>query len=78
LLDDRNPPIPDWIEPHYKAAWQTLFQLALRDLETEADETFVTYALAVVALHRSMLGLARMAMCTEDERAEMLREHLGR
>lgn len=78
LLDSRNPPIPGWIEPHYKAAWQLLFHLALRDLETEADEATVTYALAVVALHRGSLGLARMAMCTEDERAEMLRNYLGR
>ena len=31
LLDDRNPPVSDWIEPHYKAAWRTLFHLALRD-----------------------------------------------
>ncbi|MEI9423826.1 hypothetical protein O7A70_21900 [Mesorhizobium sp. Cs1299R1N1] len=78
LLDDRNPPIPDWIEPHYKAAWQTLFHLALRDLETEADETVVTSALAVVALHRGMLSLARTIMCSEDERAEMLLNYLGR
>ncbi|MBZ9994938.1 hypothetical protein [Mesorhizobium sp. BH1-1-4] len=78
LLDDRNPPIPDWIEPHYKAAWQTLFHLALRDLQTEADETIVASALAVVTLHRGMLSLARMVMCTDDERAEMLRSYLGR
>ncbi|MFD2056307.1 hypothetical protein ACFSQT_34635 [Mesorhizobium calcicola] len=78
LFDNRNPPIPDWIEPHYKAAWQTLFKLALRDLETQTDQTSVTCALAVVALHRGMLGLARMVMCTEDERAEMLRSYLGR
>ena len=77
LVDGRNPPIPDWIEPHYKAAWETLFQLALRDLETEVDETFVTYALAVVALHRGMLSLARLTMCTEDEREEMLKAYWG-
>ncbi|TPL93374.1 hypothetical protein [Mesorhizobium sp. B2-3-12] len=73
-----NPPIPDWIEPHYKAAWQTLFHLALRDLQTEADETIVASASAVVTLHRGMLSLARMVMCTDDERAEMLRSYLGR
>jgi len=78
LIDRRNPPIPGWIEPHYKAAWQTLFQLALRDLAVAEDEATVTYALAVVALHRGSLGLARMAMCTEDERTEMLRSYLGR
>ncbi|BCG92342.1 hypothetical protein [Mesorhizobium sp. 131-2-1] len=78
LLDDRNPPIPDWIEPHYKAAWQTLFQLALRDLAVPGDDETVTCALAVVALHRGQFSLARMAMCTEDERAEMLRDYLGR
>ncbi|MBM2715039.1 hypothetical protein JQK88_28215 [Mesorhizobium caraganae] len=75
--DERNPPIPDWIEPHYNTAWRTLFHLALRDLETETDETFLSQALAVVALHRGMLGLARMTMCTEDEREEMLKAYWG-
>ncbi|WP_287338605.1 hypothetical protein [Mesorhizobium sp.] len=78
LIDGRNPSIPDWIEPHYKAAWQTLFQLALRDLAVMTDEATVTYALAVVALHRGRFNLGRMAMCTEDERAEMLRDYFGR
>ena len=72
---ERNPPIPDWIEPHYKAAWETLFQLALRDLRTEADEAFVTYALAVLSLHHGMLRLAQITMCTEDEREEMLKAY---
>jgi hypothetical protein len=78
LVDGRNPPIPDWIEPHYKIAWQTLFQLALRDLAVPADDETVTCALAVVALHRGRFNLARMAMCAEDERAEMLRNYFGR
>jgi hypothetical protein len=78
LVDGRNPPVPDWIEPHYKIAWQTLFQLALRDLAVSADDETTNCALAVVALHRGRLNLGRMAMCTEDERAEMLRDHFGR
>ncbi|MER8424190.1 hypothetical protein [Mesorhizobium sp. M1403] len=78
LVDGRNPPIPDWIEPHYKIAWQTLFQLALRDLAVSADDETINCALAVVALHRGRFNLGRMAMCTEDERAEMLRDYFGR
>lgn len=78
LLDDRNPPIPDWIEPHYRAAWRTLLHLALRDLATSTDDETVNCTLAVVALHRGRFNLGRMAMCTEDERAEMLRNYFGR
>ncbi|BAB50718.1 hypothetical protein [Mesorhizobium japonicum] len=76
-LDDRNPPVPDWIEPHYRAAWRTLLHLALRDLATKIDDETANCALAVVALRRGSLSLARMAMCAEDERAEMLRSYFG-
>ncbi|MER9304762.1 hypothetical protein NKJ06_06080 [Mesorhizobium sp. M0293] len=78
LLDDRNPPIPAWIEPHYKAAWRTFVHLALRDLATATDDETVNCALAVVALYRGRFNLGRMAMCAEDERAEMLRDYFGR
>ncbi|WP_287305222.1 hypothetical protein [Mesorhizobium sp.] len=78
LAYDRNPPIPDWIEPHYKTAWQILFELALRDLAVSADDPTVNCALAVVALHRGRFSLGRMAMCAEDERTEMLRDYFGR
>jgi hypothetical protein len=78
LVDGRYPPIPAWIKPHYKTAWQTLFELALRDLAVSADDPTVNCTLAVVALHRGRLNLGRMAMCTEDERAEMLRDYFGR
>ncbi|QND57232.1 hypothetical protein [Mesorhizobium huakuii] len=77
LLDDQNPPVPDWIEPHYSVAWQTLLHLALRDLATSTDDETANCALAVVALRRGRLSLARMAMCAEDERAEMLRSYFG-
>ncbi|MFC3326031.1 hypothetical protein [Mesorhizobium cantuariense] len=78
LLDDRNPPVPARIEPHYKAAWRTLLHLALRDLATVTDDETVNCALAVVALYRGRFNLGRMAMCAEDERAEMLRDYFGR
>ena len=77
LADERNPPIPDWIEPHYRAAWQTLLHLALRDLATTTDEATATYALAVVAFHRGSLSMARMVMFTDDEREEMLKMYWG-
>ncbi|RWC60963.1 hypothetical protein [Mesorhizobium sp.] len=78
LLDDRNPPVPAWIEPHYKAAWRTLLHLALRDLATCTDDETVNCALGVIALYRGRFNLGRMAMCTEDERADMLRDYFGR
>lgn len=62
LAYDRNPPVPDWIEPHYKTAWQILFELALRDLAVSADDPTVNCALAVVALHRGRFSLGRMAI----------------
>jgi len=77
LTEIRNPPIPGWIEPHYSAAWRTLFQMALRDLAIATDETTVTGALAVIAFHRGRLSLARMVMCTDDEREEMLKGYFG-
>ncbi|MER8463335.1 hypothetical protein [Mesorhizobium sp. M1396] len=78
LLYDRNPPVPRWIEPHYQAAWRTLVHLALLDLATATDDVTVNCALAVVALYRGQFNLGRMAMCAEDERAEMLRDYFGR
>jgi hypothetical protein len=77
LADERNPPIPNWIEPHYRAAWQMLLRLALRDLAATTDEATATYALAVVAFHRGSLSMARMVMSTDDEREEMLKMYWG-
>ncbi|MDX8531590.1 hypothetical protein RFM41_09475 [Mesorhizobium sp. VK25A] len=76
--NERNPPIPDWVEPHYRSAWQTLFHLALRDLANTTDEATVIFALAIVAFHHGQVSLARMTMCTDDEREEMLTQYFGR
>lgn len=77
LVFPRNPAIPGWLERDYAEAWQRLFEFALRDLATETEPKIVTCALAVVALHRKQLSLARLALCAEDERLEMLEQQFG-
>lgn len=73
----RNPLIPEWLDRAYAVAWQRLFKLALRDLGTASEPRIVSCALAVVALHRKQLSLARLAPCDEDERAGMLQTQFG-
>jgi hypothetical protein len=46
--------------------------MALRDLETATDDLVVRSALAVIAHAKGQHTLATIALCTEDERAEML------
>lgn len=73
----RNPPVPGWLVQDYAKAWDELFRLALRDLAIETDPKLVTCALAVVALHRKQLALARLAFCADEERLEMLERQFG-
>ena len=77
LMFPRNPPVPGWLMQDYARAWDQLFELALRDLAIATDPKLVTCALAVVALHRKQLALARLALCADDERLEMLERQFG-
>ncbi|PXA77326.1 hypothetical protein DMC25_23355 [Caulobacter sp. D4A] len=70
---DRNPPLSDWLASGYTQAWTTLFSSALDTLRTADDPDVVSSALAVVAIHRRMPVLGRMASdFSEAERLAIL------
>ena len=71
-LTEGNPPVPAEIEQDYKYAWAAILPLALRDLKEAQDDLVVRGALAVVAHAKGQHTLAAIALCTEDERVEML------
>lgn len=67
-----NPPIPPELTQDYCRAWDAILPMALRDLATTTDDLVVRSALAVVAHAKGQHTLATIALCTEDERLEML------
>jgi hypothetical protein len=69
-----NPTLPAWMAADYRRAWKSLETRALTDLPAATDDELVSSILAVLALTKGKLTLARMAMLTEDEREEMLGE----
>lgn len=71
-LTEGNPPIPDVLERDYRTAWTSLLPLALRDLGKVQDDLTVRGILAVIAHAKGQHTLAAIALCTEDERLEML------
>lgn len=71
-LAEGNPPLPSSLEQDYAHAWAVILPMALRDLETATDDLVVRSALAVVAHAKGQHTLATIALCTEDERGEML------
>ena len=64
-----NPPLPEWLAPSYKAAWESIVKLALSDLAGKPDELTLRSALAVVALGRGDLKLG--ALLNHSETAEI-------
>ena len=71
-LAEGNPAIPDELERDYRTAWASLLPLALRDLGEVRDDLTVRGILAVIAHAKGQHTLAAIALCTEDERVEML------
>jgi len=69
-----NPPLPTWLAADYHRAWKDLEAKALSDLPAASDDELVSSILAVLALSKGKRTLARMALVTEDEREEMLKE----
>ena len=69
---DGNPPIPVALESSYHAAWEALLPNALGHLLAARDDTIVRSLLAVVAHAKGQHSLGALALCTEDERQEML------
>jgi hypothetical protein len=74
----KNPPLPEWLEPAYKAAWDSLVKLALEDLAGKPDELTLRSALSVVALGRGDLKLgALLNHADTDEIDAYVEEHLA-
>jgi hypothetical protein len=73
-----NPPLPDWLSPSYKVAWDGLVKLALSDLGGEPDELTLRSALSVIALGRGDLKLGALLNHSESaEIAAYVEENLG-
>jgi len=70
--NERNPAVPDWLLPDYEAAWRNLQVLALAEFPDATSDELIHSIMAVLALAKGRITLGRMAMLTEDERAEML------
>jgi len=71
-LNVSNPVLPPELEGPYRDAWRKVLPKALADLVDASDDPTVRSVLAVVAYGKGQLSIASFALCTEDERLEML------
>lgn len=67
-----SPPLPSELRKDYESAWSAILPMALRDLGQAEDDLVVRGTLAVIAHAKGQHTLAVIALCTEDERADML------
>lgn len=67
-----GPLIPSELEGPYADAWIKILPLALDHLANATDDLLVRSLIAVTALAKDQRSLAALALCTEDERQEML------
>jgi hypothetical protein len=70
--NQKNPPVPGWLLADYQAGLRKLETMGLRELPSATDNELIDSIIAVLALAKGRLTLARMVMPTEDERQEML------
>ncbi len=66
--------VPAWLFEGYGTAWRQLYDAGITALEKATDEALICSIMAVLALHKSMPMLARMAILSESERLDMLTE----
>lgn len=71
-LNTLNPALPPELQASYRSAWENVLPKALVDLRDVTDDPTVRSILAVVAHAKGQHTLATIALCTEDERVEML------
>lgn len=64
--------VPSSLADAYSAAWAKVQSFALQHLADAADDELVRSLLAVIAHAKGQHSLAAIALCTEDERSEML------
>lgn len=69
----RNPPIPDWLAPDYDDAWRRLGVAAMAALPQAQDPLVVRSLLAVIAIHKRLPVLGKLAAdFSEEELREIL------
>jgi hypothetical protein len=64
--------LPDELQHAYRQAWQDVVPLASDHLRLASDDLLVRSLIAVLAHAKQQHTLAAIALCTEDERQEML------
>ncbi|PZU67528.1 MAG: hypothetical protein DI540_10540 [Sphingobium sp.] len=64
--------MPMELDDGYARAWENLLPFALRDLSSANDDPLVRSLIAVIAHAKKQHSLAVIALCTEDERQDML------
>lgn len=72
-LNEESPSIPPELQQDYERAWASILPMALRVLQESTEDLIVRSAFAVIAHAKGQRTLATIALCTEDERIEMLR-----
>jgi hypothetical protein len=71
-LNASNPMLPSELGGPYRDAWRRVLPKALADLLDASDDPTVRSVLAVIAYGKGQHSIAAFALCTEDERLEML------
>ena len=64
--------VPAELASDYTNAWKSILAPALRDLAGASQDELVRSILAVIAHAKGQHSLGAIALCTEDERDEML------
>lgn len=73
-----NPPLPEWLEDSYRAAWAQLPQIAARDLQGNLSASMQNAIFAVMALARGNIKLGAMLIHMDSSEVnDWLEERLG-
>ena len=65
---DGNPELPDWLAESYEAAWERLFDSALREIVTAEDSVLLRCLLATLAIAKGDHRRGRVLLdVTDDE-----------
>ena len=73
-----NPPLPEWLEDSYRAAWTQLPQIAARDLRGNLSASMQNAIFAVMALARGNIKLGAMLIHMDSSEVnDWLEERLG-
>jgi hypothetical protein len=75
-LDGDNPPLPEWLEASYTAAWEDLLDLALHQVRTSTDESMTRSILGVIAIAKGLSKLGRLISEFDADEIEELHESL--